>query len=385
MINRLVHGSLFCLTLLFLLSVSILPNVSASGISEVDVARDFLYEVAKINSSECKVYWSGIVSSSISVSPAKIVEFEDAVLTFPGGNGSAKTFGNSVTIKARILCGEKSLEALFLFTNGVLEWYRLYASGSLNLSNTHSRSSALANELRQYLSRAIEVANTLQKLINVSEGYYAKFAKMIEEAMASGSFSVEDSEGALTIKLKDDPLYYVRVRFEEKVLGVRVPFRAIELEISRDGVVSGFINSISIYQIATIEIRVPRGEALSTAMSYIERYAKKVGVSIVNVSISLVFERDYDGLRGGGPLKLYPVWHIDAKFDRVICCYVFGYAVSMWADTGEVFYAVPQGYYGPSPSDSGRSSVSMILILLLTISISIPLTSLILLRKVVRG
>jgi hypothetical protein len=384
MIKKLVHGSFFCLTLLLLLSVSILPNVNASGISEVDVARNFLYEVAKINSSECMVYWSGIESSSISVSPVKIVESEDAVLTFPGGNGSAKTFGDRVTIKARILCGEsESLEASFLFTNGVLEWYRLYALGSLNLSNTYSRSSALANELRQYLSRVIEVTNTLQKLINVSEGYYAKFAKMIEEAMASGSFSVEDSEGALIIELKDDSLYYVRVRFEEKVLGVRVPFRAIELEISRDGVVSGFINSISIYQIATIEIRVPRGEALSTAMSYIERYAKKMGVNIVNVSISLVFEKDYDGLRGGGPLKLYPVWHIDVKFDRVICCYVFGYAVSMWADTGEVFYAVPQGYYGPPPSDSGRSPASMILILLLTITI--PLTSLILLRKVVRG
>jgi len=396
-IKRLVHYSFFCLALLLLLSVSLLQNVNASGISEVDVARDFLYEVAKIDPSACKVYWSSIMSSSISVGSVRVLEIDEGVLVLPGGNGSAKTFGVEVDIKAKIFCGvNESFEALFLFTNGVLEWYRLYSLSPLNRPESFTLVSGLKRyplraveatyakfTLKQYLSRAIEAVSTLRKLINVSEGYYVKLIKMIEKTMADGSLNVEDDEGALTIELKDDSLYHVRVRFEEKVLGVRVPFRAIELEISRDGVVSGFINSISVYQIATTEIKVSREEALSTAMRYIERYAKKMGVNVVNISISLMFNRDYYGLRKGGPLKLYPAWKVLAKFDRLICCHVFGYAVSMWADTGEVFYAAPQGYYGPIPlSNSGGSPAPVVLILLLTITTL--LASLILLRKVVR-
>ena len=118
---------------------------------------------------------------------------------------------------------------------------------------------------------------------------------------------------------------------------------------SRDGVVSVFINSISVDQIATTEIKVSREGALSIAMKYIERYAKKRGVNVVNISISLEFSKDYDGPRGGGPLMLYPAWTVYAKFDRLICCYVFGHAASMRADTGEFYYAAAQGYYGPKP------------------------------------
>ena len=118
---------------------------------------------------------------------------------------------------------------------------------------------------------------------------------------------------------------------------------------SRDGVVSVFINSISVDQIATTEIKVSREGALGIAIKYRERYAKKKGVNVVNISISLEFSKDYDGPRGGGPLMLYPAWTVYAKFDRLICCYVFGYAVSIWADAGEVYYAAAQGYYGPVP------------------------------------
>jgi hypothetical protein len=119
MIKRSARGNLFCLALLLLLSISVLPNISASSISEIYVARDFLYEVAKIDPSACKVYWYGVQSSSISASPARVLETNESVLVFPGGNGSAKTFGIEVSIKAKIFCSKnKSFEALFLFTNG---------------------------------------------------------------------------------------------------------------------------------------------------------------------------------------------------------------------------------------------------------------------------
>jgi hypothetical protein len=113
-------------------------------------------------------------------------------------------------------------------------------------------------------------------------------------------------------------------------------------------------------------------EALELAVPLIEKYANENGRTITEVKATFNSDlRDLMGFRGGPSLgellenpnlqaQSYPKWLIIAAFAKLDIEYnpqsggeassnpqywIDGFEVSIWADTGEVYWAVPRGHY----------------------------------------
>jgi hypothetical protein len=91
---------------------------------------------------------------------------------------------------------------------------------------------------------------------------------------------------------------------------------------------------------------ISAAEAYRTAMPHITEYAKENGRLIMVIDVTFWnSSRDSSGKRGDTALS-YPIWVVDAGFAKdffstefTVEGYpqgVFGYEVSIWADTGEV-------------------------------------------------
>ena len=94
-------------------------------------------------------------------------------------------------------------------------------------------------------------------------------------------------------------------------------------------------------------------QAYSVAIPYIREYAQENNRIILRIDISFWnSSRDSSGTRGDSSLR-YPEWTVSAIFakdylnphsDEGDPYGVFGYAVSIWADTGQLYYKCAQGH-----------------------------------------
>lgn len=89
---------------------------------------------------------------------------------------------------------------------------------------------------------------------------------------------------------------------------------------------------------------VVRKDALDISMPIIEAFAKENGKTIEAIESKLNYVADYNGTRGDSYL-VYPQWSISASFDDSDKSDVFGYVVTIWADSGQIHYQGIQANY----------------------------------------
>lgn len=197
-----------------------------------------------------------------------------------------------------------------------------------------------------------------QKLVDASYG--DRPVKMLSAAIEAKNLTVEDEDSSLKISYSEkcstqlDYERYVMLHYIHymNLNGYRLPVDDFVMGISKNGLLT-YLSDGSIYYVATTDVNVSKEQAINLALSYAEEYAREHGQQITDINATFQFSRDHFGVRGDDH-ALYPDWQVWINFDMLNEEYCFAYAVSIWADNGEVHFNCPQGIAG-SPSVNANS------------------------------
>jgi hypothetical protein len=138
--------------------------------------------------------------------------------------------------------------------------------------------------------------------------------------------------------------------------------KSLGISINKEGVLDWFRDMWGINKVSNSQVKVSEQTAWKMASDNANAYAKQLGATVAKVNITFGYINSYPEARGGDPFVLYPSWDTQFTFDRPYgdnaqgdC--ITGYFVGVWADTGEVRTAIPQGFWGqpPPPSGSGNN------------------------------
>jgi hypothetical protein len=138
--------------------------------------------------------------------------------------------------------------------------------------------------------------------------------------------------------------------------------KSLGISINREGFLEWFRDMWGINKISNSQVKVSEQTALKTATENANAYAKQLGAKVANVNVTFGYINSYPEARGGDPFVLYPSWDAQFTFGRPYSANaqgdcITGYFVGVWADTGEVRTAIPQGFWGqsPQPASNGGS------------------------------
>lgn len=187
--------------------------------------------------------------------------------------------------------------------------------------------------------------------VNFDAEHCGIFAQMLSTAIQTQSLIVEDNNYLLKINCTEscstqwEKFHYAQIQLFEKINGQFVtPFRAVYISVSKNGLVTEFVDNLGVYNVVTTNINVSQQEAINIATPYIKAYAQKHQQEITTINAKCEFIKDISGCRGES-FAIYPQWHIMAMFDKTNEEGIFGYSVMIWADNGKVYHHEPQGCY----------------------------------------
>lgn len=221
---------------------------------------------------------------------------------------------------------------------------------------------------------------------NALENYQASFnashcvgfAQMVPASTQLSNSTLEEGNKALEITCYDS--YRVsgelELRWYEKVGGFKIPALSTCIGVSETGLVVLFGDNLGRYTVGSTDVAVSEEEAIKTAMPYIENYSKEHNRNVISVSADLSYSVDSFALRGDSS-AIYPTWLVAAWFDDIKTD-IFGYAVLLWADTGEVYDNGAQGAF--IDSNQGQPSYFLYVIAIVMVGVIFAL-SVILLRR----
>jgi hypothetical protein len=113
------------------------------------------------------------------------------------------------------------------------------------------------------------------------------------------------------------------------------------------------------YYVTTTAVNVSEEEAIAMAVPYATVYANLHGRTILFTNATFDFARDIGCVRGDD-FAIYPRWTVSFTFDIVNNESVYGYAVALWADNGQVYYNTSQGFYAPSANASSWQMIAIV-------------------------
>jgi len=243
-------------------------------------------------------------------------------------------------ISVELLGKSNDFQAIFTFIDGKFCIYHLYLlSGTLDGSEQNYKQTMLIAK------KSIE---TYGGLFNAS--YCSELTPMIAMAATTGDSITETGNIVQTVSQTGASLiestklqWFIKVKDN-----YTIPYRSLSMSISKTGIVSGIMDNLILYHVATTDILVSETQAVNRAMQYIEAYANKHEQKVMSVNVTLSFTPDIDSKRGDD-FAIYPLWTVKALFDKRTES-VYGYGVSIWADNGEVAYFGPGMSFGPLTS-----------------------------------
>ena len=119
-----------------------------------------------------------------------------------------------------------------------------------------------------------------------------------------------------------------------------------------------FCNLLDVYTIGSVEVKISEQEAIRIATEHARAYSWEVdNETISNFTIIESMVITDLSLQNRGNSTLYPYWNVWLPLDKMYPGGVTAFHVTLWADTGEVSFISPTGYYGdPNTSPSGDPS-----------------------------
>jgi hypothetical protein len=236
---------------------------------------------------------------------------------------------------------DSQIEMELEFIDSWLVSYRL-TSESGQLALNAAKSSDVLNAAKDALGR-------YQKLFNIV--YVSQLALMIDSITTEDRAQTFDLEFA-TISFHPDASMAGSASITWSCKNATR--KILALSINKEGLLEWFRDMWGINKISNSEILISAQTALQVASDNVKDYAKKLGARIANVNITFGYINSYPEARGGDPFVLYPSWDVEFTFDRLYDNAISGYFVGIWADTGEMRTATPEGFWGqlPQPPDS---------------------------------
>ena len=271
-----------------------------------DNALRFLIDVAKLN----------ISSYSIEV-------FVDNT---PGPN-----YDKSVYFKFR--SAESKVDVDCLIRNNSVFWCTIYPVQGSPAFTTPKASDVL--------TVAKDALNSLQAFS--AKDYLPTLRSMLDAVteLESSKTTVGDFTQEITVSGN-----VVRVSWEPFANGLSNPQNKLTLEF-KDGNLMFFCDYLDMFKIGSAEVKISEQEAIQIAIEHARAYSWQVGnetVSNVNVLGSPIIANI--SLQNRGNNTLYPYWDIWLPLDKMYSGGVTAFHVGIWADTGEVAFISPIGYYG---------------------------------------
>jgi hypothetical protein len=130
-----------------------------------------------------------------------------------------------------------------------------------------------------------------------------------------------------------------------------------------------FCNHLDIYAIGSTEVKISEQEAICIATEHARAYSWEAGnetVSNVNVIDSPVIANL--SLQNRGNNTLYPYWNVWLPLDKMYPGGVTAFHVTLWADTEEVSFISPIGYYGDPKANPSQPQAPYVLAIATTLT-----------------
>lgn len=282
------------------------------------LALDFLEHVAGMNVTAYNATWPAVYGYQLP--------------------GSAH-YQTNVDIKLQN--ENNTLNFRFTYMNGTLWTYEL-------LDASPAEPMGAGKTYDDALLAAIQAAEGYHYLFNLN--YCDGLSGMISTALQKQSLVVENNDALLNISYaeKTDLVWF------KKILGqCTSPFQTVSMVISQNGFLTNFMDNLAICPVATTCVNVSQQEAFNTAMPIAQAYANQHGQQIVSTKTTLSWMKDSDRKHGDDDFAIYPVWYFQSTFDKTNEEHAISYSVTVWADNGQIAYALPEGFKGsPKSNDS---------------------------------
>jgi len=160
--------------------------------------------------------------------------------------------------------------------------------------------------------------------------------------------------------------------------------KSVSVGVNKQGFLEWFRDTWRLYTISDSGVIVSEKTAVRIAYQRVTEYICRLGATVRRANVTFEYINSYPNSRGNDCFVLYPTWTVDYTFDKVYMsdadeqC-ITGYLVGVWADTGEVRTAMPQGFYGSLPSTSTEegptpAQVGLVVVLVIVVFGALLLT-----------
>jgi hypothetical protein len=254
------------------------------------------------------------------------------------GISSFKASRGSLT-QCCLTFASNKVEVLVQFIGGALAWCDIRAlNGALMLK--------VRNHYVNELDAAKGLLERYQMHFNVP--HCSKLMPLLDKIVALDENATVVTEGdvVLRVERKEEGVSFT---WTPALNGTEVSRKRFSFFLGKNHI--GFVDAWGITRIGSTEVNFSEKEAKNIALDLAEKWITKEGadLKIVRIETKFYFYNDVLTPRGGDPFTLYPSWRVTLYFDKTWkSC--FAYGVAIWADTGEVRDADPQGFLGLSES-----------------------------------
>lgn len=191
--------------------------------------------------------------------------------------------------------------------------------------------------VKQMLERYQFYFNTSSSPFNAT---YAQFGPLLDKALPNQNQTITDANMIFEIKGNGHSFSW-----SYDISGIE-KFIYLGIDMTEDGRLKNFWDNVGVYTIGSTEVNVSEEQAVSVALGYAQNYAEEHGRTIKAVNATLEFINDMEGFRGG-TYVFYFHWSVTVTFEESENDpYIFGYQVSLWADTGRVISHHEAGVIG---------------------------------------
>jgi len=237
------------------------------------------------------------------------------------------------TLKLNLSSATSMLGVSALFAGSEFFWCTIYSvRGSPALNHPVSSS---------VLVHAKETLNKLQAFS--ARNYLPIFQSMLNSVTELQNSKTTNAYYTQEITVSGNT---VRISWEPFANGLSNPQNKLTLEF-QNGKLVFFCNFLDKYNIGSSDVKVSEAEAIQIATEHAQTFSwvqDNEAISNVTVLDSPIIAKV--SLQNRGNNTLYPIWSIMLPLDKMYPGGVTAFRVAIWADTGEVSYISPIGFYG---------------------------------------
>jgi hypothetical protein len=214
-----------------------------------------------------------------------------------------------------------------------------------------------------FVNTAKEVLNRYQLHFNAT--YCSLFTPLLEQVtQLDRNETVETDKTVLKFHAQDET-GHVSFLWYCKVNDIVAKRKCFYMEFDNRGFLVSIIDWWGIYQIGNADVNISKETAINMALELAQNLTEEIGAKIKSIEATLQFDGSSER---GDCYTLYPEWDIVIHYDKTYYG-IYGYAVNIWADTGEVSYEAGRFFFD-SPEANQPVNPLIIIILVTFLSAS---------------